>query len=139
MEAHKDIYSKRVTFLYWPHKPGKSADRATKDRANARKRFRNAKDPSADIENAYTASSAIASEHSHGAALVDWAMVITATVLEESKIPAAIAAMDSLAPSARIRHNMARGTMAFAFAQGLPVGLVARKYDYLSQSIREGM
>lgn len=139
LESHKDIHSKRVSFLFWPHNPAKAADRAGKDRANARKRVKNSKDPSAESENALQAASQIAYEHSHGSALVDWAMVITATVLDEAKIPAALAAMDSLAPSARIRHNKARGTMAFAMAQGLPVGLVAKNYDYLSQSIREGM
>lgn len=139
LESHQDIHTKRVTFLYWPHKPEKAATRASKDRTNARKRYKNAKDPSQDIENSLAATSAIAKEHSHGAALVDWAIVISATVLDEKKIPAAIAAMDSLAPSARIRHNKTRGAMAFTFAQGLPVGLLARNYDVMPQSIREGM
>ena len=83
------------------------------------------------------AASATAQEEASGAGLVQFGMLVTATVMDLSKQADARAAIDNLAATARLRLRPVYGSQDSAFAAALPLGLVLPKHIKVPAELRE--
>ena len=86
---------------------------------------------------AVRAASATAQEEASGAGLVQFGMLVTATVMDLSKQADARAAIDNLAATARLRLRPVYGSQDSAFAAALPLGLVLPKHIKVPAELRE--
>jgi hypothetical protein len=135
LAPHRDIARKRVTILYRPHDPASAAQLVERDRRDAAFRLGGPKPAARDVVNAAAAEQS-AREEAKGAGLVRFAMLVTATVESPADLPAASAAMDVLAPPARIQLRRMFGSQAAAFAAALPIGIVLPDHVLVPQFIR---
>ncbi|WP_420116581.1 SCO6880 family protein [Micromonospora sp.] len=124
LSPHRDIARKRVALLYRPIPSGVSAGIVEADKRNADFVVKNSTRPSARALAGQAAATATASEEARGAGLVNFGMVVTATVDDPKNLPTARAAVESLSASARILLRPAYGSQDTAFAAALPLGLV---------------
>lgn len=86
------------------------------------------------------AAQATAAEEAKGAGLVNFGMVVTATVLSARDLEDAVAVVEgNLGPSARLLLRRAYGSQDSAFAASLPLGLVLPKHLRVPEEIREAM
>ena len=99
---HPEIARKRVTLLYRMIGPGEAARIVERDLHNAEFRVNSANRPSARAILEQNSASATAQEEARGAALHNFGMLVTATVLEPGQLPAAQSAISNLAPTARV-------------------------------------
>lgn len=139
LEAHEDIDIKRVSIIYTPKSPDKSAITAEKDKKNANYRVKGKENPSARAEKEAVATNVVAKDEAKGAALIDFTIIFTATVMNTDNLSDAMAAIDTLAPTARLQHRIAYGTQDSSFAQNLPLGIVARAHSKVPAAIREAI
>ena len=86
---------------------------------------------------AVRAAAATAEEEAAGAGLVQFGMLVTATVMDRNKAADARAAIDNLAASARLRLRPVYGSQDAAFAAALPLGLVLPKHIKVPSELRE--
>ena len=93
--------------------------------------------PAARDSLAVRAASATAQEEASGAGLVQFGMLVTATVMDLSKQADARAAIDNLAATARLRLRPVYGSQDSAFAAALPLGLVLPKHIKVPAELRE--
>jgi hypothetical protein len=135
LAPHHDIARKRVTIHYRPHDPASSAQLVERDRRDAAFRLGGPKPAARDMVN-HAAAEQSAREEAKGAGLVRFAMLVTATVESPADLPAAAAAMDVLAPPARIQLRRMYGSQATAFAAALPIGIVLPDHVLVPQFIR---
>jgi hypothetical protein len=135
LAPHRDVARKRVTILYRPHDPASAAQLVERDRRDAAFRLGGPKPAARDMVNAAAAEQS-AREEAKGAGLVRFAMLVTATVESPTKLPAAAAAVDVLAPPARIQLRRMYGSQATAFAAALPIGIVLPDHVLVPQFIR---
>ena len=84
-------------------------------------------------------AAATASEEASGAGLVDFGMLVTATVNSQGELPDAAAVVDNLAASARITLRPVYGSQDSAFAAALPLGLVLPKHLKVPAQVREAL
>ena len=82
-------------------------------------------------------AAATAGEEASGAGLVQFGMLVTATVSDRAKAPDARAAIDNLGAIARVRLRPVYGSQDSAFAAALPVGLVLPKHIRVPAELRE--
>ncbi|GAA2148873.1 SCO6880 family protein [Actinomadura napierensis] len=135
---HSDVPRKRVTLLYRPYDPGTAATLVERDRKDAR--FRVSGDSTAARDAiAVAAADQTAREEAKGAGLIRFAMLVTATVFSPDELPAAAAAIDTLAPPARVQLRRAYGAQAAAFAACLPLGVVLPDHLQVPALIREAL
>jgi hypothetical protein len=80
--------------------------------------------PTARDRDAQRAADQIADEEARGAGLVDFGLVVTATVESEDQLPEATGAVEMAAGQARVQLRVAAGSQDSAFASALPLGLV---------------
>lgn len=135
---HQDISRKRVTFLYRPYDPGTAATLVERDRKDARFRITNNNAAARDTV-AVAAADQSAREEAKGAGLIRFAMLVTATVRSKEELPAAAAAIDTLAPPARVQLRRVYGAQASAFAAALPLGIVLPDHLQVPALVREAM
>jgi hypothetical protein len=135
LAPHRDIARKRVTILYRPHDPAAAAQLVERDRRDAAFRLGGPKPAARDMVN-HAAAEQSAKEEAKGAGLVRFAMLVTATVESPADLPAAAAAVDVLAPPARIQLRRMYGSQATAFAAALPIGIVLPDHVLVPQFIR---
>jgi hypothetical protein len=135
---HRDIARKRVTLCYRPHDPGTAARIVERDRKDARFRVTGLNSAARDTI-AVTAADQTAREEARGAGVVRFTMLVTATVLEPADLAAASAAIDTLAPPARVQLRRLSGSQAAAFTAALPVGVVLPSHVQVPQFLRENM
>ncbi|MFF5893944.1 SCO6880 family protein [Streptomyces globisporus] len=139
MAPHPDIARKRVTLLYRPHTPATAAKIVERDLKNARFRATQSAQARARDDAALRAAEQSAAEEASGAGVTRFALVITATVPTADQLPQALAAVDNLAPAARLQVRPVTGSQAAAFASGLPIGLVLPMHLAVPTSIRDNM
>jgi len=139
LDPHPEVARKRVTIIYRPLHAGKSAQLVEQDKRNADFRVVSAKRPSARALRAQVSAEATAREEARGAALVDFALLITATVADESALPDARATIENLAASARLVIRPAHGAQDSAFAAGLPLGLVLQSHMRVPYELRKAL
>jgi hypothetical protein len=135
VSPHHDITRKRVTFLYRPHDPASAARIVERDRKDTRFRLNGA----ARDEVAVVSSDQAALEEARGAGLTRFTMLVTATVRSAEELPLAAAAIDTLAPPARVRLRRMYGSQASAFAAALPLGIVLPDHLKVPAVVRESM
>jgi hypothetical protein len=138
LAPHRDIARKRVTILYRPHDPASAVQIVERDRRDARFRLGGNK-PAARDTVAVAAAEQSAREEAKGAGLVRFAMLVTATVNSPEDLPTAAAAVDVLAPPARVQLRRMYGSQASAFAAALPIGIVLPDHLRVPQVIRESL
>ena len=93
--------------------------------------------PSARDALATRQARATASEEASGAGLVNFGMVVTATVTDPGDKADAVAAVDNLAGTGRLRLRPVYGSQDSAFAAALPLGLVLPKHLKVPAEFRE--
>ncbi|TDD80458.1 hypothetical protein E1293_20705 [Actinomadura darangshiensis] len=138
VSPHHDIARKRVTFLYRPYTPASAAHIVERDRKDTRFRLNGAATAARD-EVAVASSDQSALEEARGAGLTRFAMLVTATVRSAEELPLAAAAVDTLAPSARVQLRRMYGSQASAFAAALPLGVVLPDHLQVPAVVREAM
>lgn len=141
MAPHPDITRKRVTMLYRPYDAGAAARIVEADRRNADVRA-SGRRPSARAVSEQRSANAVAAEEATGAGLVDFGLLVTATVLNDGvdtaqRVAEARAAVDGLAASARLMLRPAYGSQDVAFAAALPLGLVLPLHLQVPAIVRE--
>jgi hypothetical protein len=135
---HHDILRKRVTLLYRPHDPGTAARIVERDRKDTRFRLNGVTTAARDAV-AVSAADQSAREEAKGAGVVRFAMLVTATVNTAEELKAAAAAIDTLAPPARVQLRRMYGSQATAFAAALPLGLVLPAHLQVPAVLREAL
>ena len=136
---HPDIDRKRITLVYRPIPPGAAARQVEKDVQNAEIRRQTAgkRRPSAQAHWDVRRAEMTADEHARGAALEDMGMLVTATVMDQERLPAAIDAIESAAGTIELRRLW--HAQSLGFAAGLPLGIDLAAYVRTPRWLREGL
>jgi hypothetical protein len=137
LAPHRDIDRKRVTLLYRPIDPARAAAIVETDLRAAEFRLTATNKPAARDSLAVRAAAATASEEASGAGLVDFGLLVTATVTDPARRADARAAVDNLAATARLRLRPVYGSQDSAFAAALPLGLVLPRHVKVPAELRE--
>lgn len=137
LAPHRDIARKRVTLLYQPIDPGRAAALVESDQRAAEFQATNRRRAAARDSLAVRAAAATAAEEASGAGLVNFGMLVTATVTDPEKAKDAAAAIDNLAATARVRLRPVYGSQDSAFAAALPLGLNLAKHVTVPDLLRE--
>lgn len=130
LAPHPDVARKRVSLVYRPVDAGVAATIVESDLNAARFRETASDRPSARSVMSRRAAEATAAEEAAGAGLENFGVLVTATVSDRDLLPAAGAAIDNLAGTARLRLRPCWGSQDSAFAASLPLGLILP--DHLS-------
>jgi hypothetical protein len=136
---HPDVARKRVTMLYRLIDPGEAARIVERDLHNAEFRVSSAAKPSARAMVEQQSARATAQEEARGAALLNFGMLVTATVLDPEQLPAAVSAVANLAPTARVVLRPVWGSQDSAFAAALPVGVFLPAHLKVPEAIRNSL
>ncbi|GAB3918925.1 hypothetical protein GCM10011575_28960 [Microlunatus endophyticus] len=128
LAPHRGIARKRVTLLYRPIDAARAAAMVEADLRAAEFRQTSNSKPAARDVLAVRAAAATASEEASGAGLVNFGMLVTATVVDAGQFADARAAVDNLSATARVRLRPVYGSQDSAFAAALPLGLVLSKH-----------
>ena len=143
LAPHHEISRKRVTLLYRILDPGVAARIVEADKRNADFRVASAQRPSEHSMREQRSAVATAQEEARGAGLVDFGLLVTATVDGQGdrgdRLAEAEAAVENLAASARITLRRMYGSQDSAFAAALPLGLVLPRHLKVPQEIRSAL
>ena len=136
LSPHQDVDRKRVTLLYRPISTAVAAGLVESDKRNAEFRVNSAQRVSARALTDLKAASAAADEEARGAGLVNFGMLVTATVPDLDRLDDAKAAIENLSAAARILLRPVFGSQDSAFAAGLPLGLVLPAHVKVPAALR---
>ena len=139
LAPHRDIARKRVTLLYQVMDAAQAARIVEADKRNADFRATSSTRPSARVSREKMSATATADEEAKGAGLVDFGLLVTATVTREEDLPDAEAVVDNLAATARITLRRVHGSQDSAFAAALPLGLVLPKHLSVPAVVRSAL
>jgi hypothetical protein len=139
VSAHPDVDRKRVTLLYRPILSGVAAGIVEADKRNAEFAVTGQSRVSARAHTDLRAAAATAEEESRGAALLNFGLVVTATVTSRDRLDDAKAAIDNLSATARILLRPAYGSQDSAFAASLPLGLVLPAHLRVPAAVRTAL
>jgi len=139
LSPHGDIDRKRITIIYRPLDAAKAAQTVEADKRNADFRIGSSKRPSARALSSARSAATTASEEAKGAGLVDFGMLITATVTDHDRMADARSAIDNLAATARLMIRPVHGSQDSAFAACLPLGLVLQSHMRIPAELRDAM
>lgn len=137
LAPHPRVARKRVTLLYRPIDAAKAAAIVESDLSSAQFVATSSNKPSARAVLATRSAAASAAEEASGAGLVNFAMLVTATVLDDDRLAEARAAIDNLAATARLRLRPVYGAQSSAFAAALPLGLILPQHLKVPASMRD--
>lgn len=119
-----DVLRKRVTLTYRPLPPSEAVaavDQAVRTATTRASQQRGA----GEHENmAQNRARQLAREQAQGASIVRVSMIVTATVLDRSQLPAAVRSIEQAASGSRIGLRRMYAGQAAGFAAGLGVGVV---------------
>jgi hypothetical protein len=138
LRPHPEITRKRVTLLYRPLDSARAARLVESDLRDADAAVRNARRPTSRMKVEQRSAEETATEEAQGAGLVNFGMLITATVDTADRLDDARRVVEQLAPTARIRVRPLYGAQEAAFAAGLPLGIVLPAHQR-STRVREGL
>ena len=136
LAPHRDIARKRVTLLYRVLSPAEAARLVEQDVHAAEFRVNSRRNPTARDKREVQSAHATAAEEARGAALISVGMLVTASVLDEDGLPAAMAAIENVAPTARITLRLVAHSQDSAFAAALPCGVWLPEYQSLPAAIK---
>ncbi|MFC5382135.1 SCO6880 family protein [Aquipuribacter nitratireducens] len=139
LNPHPDVDRKRVTLAFRPLDAARAARIVEIDKRAADFRATVSDRPSARAISEQRSAAATAAEEALGAGLVDFSLLVTATVADEDRLPDAIAAIDMLSASARLQLRPMYGSQDVGFAASLPLGLVLPAHSALPTSIRSAL
>ncbi|RFU23085.1 hypothetical protein D0Z06_03885 [Geodermatophilus marinus] len=146
LAPHPDVDRKRVTVLYRPLDPGSAARVVEQDRRTADFRAIATSRPSARALADQQAAALTAEEEARGAGLVDFALLVTATVADvdlfddpRAAVEAARTAVEGLAATARTRLRPVHGSQDSAFAAALPLGIVPSAHLSVPREFRDAL
>ena len=128
LAPHRDIDRKRVTLLYRPIDPARAAAIVEADRRAAQFIAASSHKPTARSLLDTRSAETTAAEEAAGAGLVNFGLLVTATVTSRDRLPEARAAVDTLGATARLRFRPCYGAQDSAFAAALPLGIVLPKH-----------
>lgn len=144
LAPHPDIDRKRVTLLYRPLDAGRAARIVEQDKRNADFRASSTSRPTARVQLEQRAAALTAEEEARGAGLVDFGMLVTATVADtdllddpRAALDAARAAIDNLSATARTQLRPVYGSQDSAFAAALPLGIIPSAHLTVPNEFRE--
>jgi hypothetical protein len=137
LAPHRDIPRKRVTLLYRVLSPAEAARMVENDVHAAEFRVNTRRNPSARDKREVQSAHATAAEEARGAALIGVGMLVTASVLEEDGLAAALAAIENIGPTARINLRLVAHSQDSAFAAALPLGVWLPEYQSLPRVIKD--
>jgi len=137
LAPHRDVARKRVTLLYRPIDAARAAAIVEADVRASAFNLQSSDRPTARSMTAARAAAATAQEEAAGAGLVNFGMLVTATVTDRSLESEAGAAVDNLSATARLRLRVVHGSQDSAFAAALPLGLVLPRHLRVPAQIRE--
>ncbi|WP_206074647.1 SCO6880 family protein [Antribacter gilvus] len=137
LAPHRDIARKRVTLLFEPIDAGRAAKIVEDDQRDARYQATSSRTVAARDDYSLRAAQATAAEEAAGAGLVNFAVLVTATVTDPDRRRDAAAAIDYLANTARLRLRLLHGSQDSAFAAALPLGLNLRKHVAVPKWMKE--
>ncbi|WP_179150825.1 SCO6880 family protein [Leifsonia sp. NCR5] len=136
LAPHRDIARKRVTWLYRPIDVARAAAIVQSDLRAASFNMTSSDRPTARDVVGTRAAMATAEEEANGAGLVNFGMVVTATVTDPTRAADAKAAIENLSATARLRLRVVTGAQDSAFAAALPLGIVVPKHLKLPAELR---
>lgn len=139
LAPHGDVDRKRVTIIYRPLAAARAARMVEQDKRTADFRVNSATRPSARSITAARSAASTASEEAKGAGLVDFGLLITATVTDPERIADARAAIDNLSATARILTRPVYGSQDSAFAACLPLGMVLQSHLRVPAELRNAL
>ncbi|MBC7274079.1 MAG: hypothetical protein H5T76_36160 [Streptomyces sp.] len=139
VQPSRDIARKRVTLLYRPHSRAEGARVVQQDYKNALFTAQQSQIGQARDDAEVTAARRTTEEQAQGHGVIRFGLLITATVTSAAELATAAAAVDNLAPAARIAVRPVYGSQAAAFAAALPLGLVLPLHTALPQTVRDAM
>ena len=139
LAPHGDIDRKRVSLLYRPMDSARAAAVVERDQNNANVRITSGNRPCRPGPGRCPLRRADRPGRSPGAGLVNFGMVVTATVTDPARLPDAVAAVEQTSGTARVLLRRAYGSQDTAFAASLPLGLVLPKHILLPTEIREAL
>lgn len=139
LAPHPDVDRKRVTLIYRPIPAARAAALVEADKRTADFRINSATRPSARAMREARAAEDTATEEARGAALVDFGMLVTATVTDPDRVADARSAIDNLAATARVTIRPAYGGQDSAFAAALPLGLVLQSHMRVPEEVRRAI
>jgi hypothetical protein len=132
--------TKRMTFLYKTIDPAESGTIAERDHQAAEGRVISSKKPTARQHRIAHEANLVRSHEANGAALVNYAIMITATVADEANIADAKATVDHQGSTARLLLRLMHGSQDSAFAQALgPLGLVTERHLNIPTALTNGL
>jgi hypothetical protein len=132
--------TKRMTFLYKMIDPALAGAIAESDHRAAEGRITNAKKPTARQHRTAHEANVVRSNEANGSALMNFAILLTATVLDIEDLPQARATVDHQGPTARLMLRLMYGVQDSAFAQALgPLGLVTEKHLNIPTALTNGI
>lgn len=137
LAPHRDIARKRVTLLYRPIDAAKAAAIVEADVRAASFNLSASSKPTARTITTTRAALATAQEEASGAGLVNFGVLVTATVTDHDQVADARAAVDNLSATARLRLRVVHGSQDSAFAAALPLGLVLPKHLKVPSELRD--
>jgi hypothetical protein len=139
LAPHADVDRKRVTMLYRPMDAARAAQVVERDQNNSNVRITSSNRPSARALVDARAAVQSAEEEARGAGLVNFGLIVTATVNGLERLPEAVAAIELTSGAARLLLRRAYGAQDTAFAASLPIGLVLPKHALLPSEVREAL
>lgn len=128
LQPHHEIARKRVTLLYRPIESARAAAIVESDSRASEFRVTASKKPTARDLASMRQAAATAAEEAAGAGLVNFGMLVTATVRDQAELPHVRATVDSLSATARLRLRPVYGAQDSAFAAALPLGLILPRH-----------
>jgi hypothetical protein len=137
LTPHRSVARKRVTLLYQPIDPARAAGIVEADLSTAQFRATSTRKPHARDTLAVRAATATAAEEASGAGLVNFAILVTATVLDAADAADAAVAIENLTAAARIRVRPVYGSQDSAFAMALPLGLIPSRHVAVPSDVSE--
>jgi len=139
LAPHRAIARKRVTLVFRTMDSAQAANRVESDKNAADFRATSQRRPSARAMREQKCAAANARDEADGAGLVNFGMIVTATVAAAADLPQAVTAIDDLSATARIRLRRVYGSQASAFAACLPLGIVLPHHLKVPSAVREAL
>lgn len=139
LAPHRDVPRKRVTLIYRPHDPGAAARLVDRDVRDANFRATKKRAAAARDDLAVQAARQSAQEEAAGAGVVRFSILVTATVSREADLRQAIAVIDNLSATARIRLRRVYGGQSAAFAAALGIGVILPSHVLVPRELSENL
>lgn len=137
LEPHPKVARKRVTILFRPIDPARAAALVEADVRAASFTATNRNRVHARDSAAVRAAAATAAEEAGGAGLVEFGMLVTATVTDPGAAAEASAAITNLGGASRLMLRPVYGSQDSAFAAALPLGLSLADFSTVPHLLRE--